>query len=175
MTSGVYAVENTTDGRVYIGSSRNIERRWSNLKSMLTGAQGATNNKPLYEAWVTMGSDAFAFRVLEELPSDCLTLAEAETRWIAHFGERCYNILRTAYKSKRQYRQGPSLYIGVGEQILLARRRAKLTQRDLGQRLGVSHVAVGDIERGKTKPNLDQFAAIAEALDVPLKELLVWC
>jgi transcriptional regulator with XRE-family HTH domain len=75
----------------------------------------------------------------------------------------------------RYAREGPSLYHGVGEQIMLARRRAGLTQRDLGERLGVSHVAVGDLERGKTKPNLDHLAAIAEALDVPLKQLLVWC
>jgi transcriptional regulator with XRE-family HTH domain len=75
----------------------------------------------------------------------------------------------------RYAREGPSLYVGVGEQIMLARRRAGMTQRQLGERLGVSHVAVGDIERGKTKPNLDHLAAIAEALDVPLKQLLVWC
>lgn len=72
----------------------------------------------------------------------------------------------------RYAREGPSLYVGVGEQIMLARRRANLTQRELGDRLGVSHVAVGDIERGKTKPNLDHLAAIAEALDVPLSRLL---
>ena len=75
----------------------------------------------------------------------------------------------------RYQREGPSLYVGVGEQIMLARRRSGLTQRQLGERLGVSHVAVGDIERGKTKPNLDHLAAIAEAMDVPLKQLLVWC
>lgn len=72
----------------------------------------------------------------------------------------------------RYTREGPSLYVGVGEQIMFARRRANLTQRQLGDRLGVSHVAVGDIERGKTKPNLDHLAAIAEALDVPLSRLL---
>lgn len=75
----------------------------------------------------------------------------------------------------RYRRAGPSLYVGVGEQIMLARRRTHLTQRELGERLNVSHVAIGDIERGKTKPNLDHLAAIAEALDVPLKQLLVWC
>ena len=74
----------------------------------------------------------------------------------------------------RYKREGPSLYVGVGEQIMLARRRADLTQRELGERLGVSHVAVGDIERGRTKPNLDHLAAIAEALDVPLHQLLIW-
>ena len=73
----------------------------------------------------------------------------------------------------RYKREGPSLYVGVGEQIMLARRRAGLTQRDLGGRLGVSHVAVGDIERGKTKPNLDHLMAIACALGIPLPEIVV--
>jgi len=72
----------------------------------------------------------------------------------------------------RYAREGPSLYVGVGEQIMLARRRANLTQRQLGDRLGVSHVAVGDIERGKTRPNLDHLAAIAEAIGVPLADIV---
>ena len=67
----------------------------------------------------------------------------------------------------------PTLYTGIGEQIMLARRRAVLTQRELGQLLGVSHVAVGDIERGQTKPNLDNLSVIADALGVPLSQFLV--
>ncbi len=68
---------------------------------------------------------------------------------------------------------GASLYPDVGERIMLARRRAKLSQRDLGQRLGISHVAVGDIERAKTKPDLDNLSVIADALGVPLSEIVV--
>ncbi len=66
-----------------------------------------------------------------------------------------------------------SLYPAIGEQIMLARRRAGLTQRDLGQQLGISHVAVGDIERGRTKPDLDNLIAIADALNVPLSQIIV--
>ncbi len=36
----------------------------------------------------------------------------------------------------------------------------------------MSHVAVGDIERGKTRPNLDHLAAIAEAIGVPLANIV---
>ena len=73
-----------------------------------------------------------------------------------------------------RYKQtGPSVYMGIGDRIMLSRRRAALTQRDLGDRLGVSHVAVGDIERGKTRPNLDNLAVIADALGVPLSQLVV--
>lgn len=66
----------------------------------------------------------------------------------------------------------PSLYIAIGEEIMVARRRAHLSQRQLGERLGVSHAAVSDIETGKTRPNLDVLAVIAEALGVPLSQIV---
>lgn len=65
-----------------------------------------------------------------------------------------------------------SVYPAIGERIMLARRRAGLTQRELGARLGVSHVAVGDIERGKRRPDLDKLGEIADALGVTLRELI---
>lgn len=67
----------------------------------------------------------------------------------------------------------PSLYPEIGERILLARRRAGINQRDFGKKLGISHAAVSDLERGKTKPDLDNLAVIAEALGVPLSEIVV--
>jgi transcriptional regulator with XRE-family HTH domain len=68
---------------------------------------------------------------------------------------------------------GKAIYQRVGEQILLARRRLGWTQRDLGERLGISHVAVGDIERGKSRPDLGNLAAIADVLGVPLTQIVV--
>lgn len=67
---------------------------------------------------------------------------------------------------------GGPIYQRVGEQILLARRRLGWTQRELGERLGISHVAVGDIERGKSRPDLGNLAVIADVLGVPLCQLL---
>jgi transcriptional regulator with XRE-family HTH domain len=65
-----------------------------------------------------------------------------------------------------------SLYPGIGERILLARRRAGLNQREFGQRIGITHAAVSDLERGKSKPNLDNLAVIADALGVPLSDIV---
>src|SRR6266542_2949371 len=67
----------------------------------------------------------------------------------------------------------PTLYTEIGERIHLARRRAELSQRDLGQRLGISHVAVGALERAKTKSNLDNLAAVAAAIGVELADIVV--
>jgi transcriptional regulator with XRE-family HTH domain len=66
----------------------------------------------------------------------------------------------------------PSLYVDIGERIMLARRRAGLSQRAFGERLGISHAAVSDLERGKTKPDLDNLFVIAEALGVPISEIV---
>ncbi len=73
-----------------------------------------------------------------------------------------------------QYGQDrPSLYVQIGERISLARRRALLSQRALGERLGVSHAAISDIERAKTRPDLDNLQAIADAIGVPLGQLVI--
>lgn len=66
----------------------------------------------------------------------------------------------------------PTLYREIGERIMLARRRAGLSQRDLGARLGITHAAVSDIERAKSRPNLDNLADIAEAIGVPLADIV---
>ena len=66
-----------------------------------------------------------------------------------------------------------TLYRGVSEAILLARRRAGLSQADVGARLGVTAAAVSDLERAVTRPDLDGLAEIAAALGVPLNEIVV--
>ena len=72
-----------------------------------------------------------------------------------------------------QYGPGrQTLYADIGEQIMLARRRAGLSQRALGKLLGVSHAAVSDIERAMSRPNLDNLAIIAEVLGVPLSSIV---
>lgn len=59
----------------------------------------------------------------------------------------------------------------IGQRIKAARTRAGLTQRDLGARLGVSHVAAGDIERGKTHITLDKLDRLARVIGVPVSDL----
>jgi transcriptional regulator with XRE-family HTH domain len=67
----------------------------------------------------------------------------------------------------------PTLYTGIGEQIMLARRRAGLNQTEAGSRLGITAAAVSDLERGKTRPNLDNLEEIANALGVLLTQIVV--
>ena len=66
----------------------------------------------------------------------------------------------------------PTLYTAIGNRIYLERCRVRMSQRDLGRKLGISHAAVSDIERAKTRPDLDNLDTIAEALGVPLSALV---
>lgn len=56
----------------------------------------------------------------------------------------------------------------VGRRLREARRAAGLSQADVGVRLGISHVAVGDWERGRSLIGLDQLLAVCEMLGRPV-------
>lgn len=62
MQSGIYKIENTHNGKVYIGSAVNIERRLRHHKTRLRC--GHHKNRHLQSAWVKYGDGAFAFTVL---------------------------------------------------------------------------------------------------------------
>lgn len=76
--SGVYFILCLPTGRHYVGSSVNIDRRWSDHISRLRA--GTCNSPKLQNAWLKYGSDAFVFGVLEEVDSQLLH--DRETFWI---------------------------------------------------------------------------------------------
>lgn len=59
----------------------------------------------------------------------------------------------------------------VIEEVIRARRRAKLSQRELAERMGVKQPVVGRLESGRHDPRLDTIVRAAEALgcDVEIK------
>lgn len=60
----------------------------------------------------------------------------------------------------------------TGEKIKSARKRAGLTQKELGEKLNVSQSAIGQFESENSNPNLKTIRKIAEALDIALSELV---
>jgi group I intron endonuclease len=63
--SGIYYIKNIIDGKVYVGSSCNINRRWKEHKSDLR--RGDHRNGHLQNAWVRDGESNFRFGILEEV------------------------------------------------------------------------------------------------------------
>lgn len=77
--SGIYAIRNTVNGKVYVGSAVNIEKRWRLHRNQL--ALSTHHSKKLQNAWNKHGSQSFVFEVLE-LVDDKSNLLEREQHWI---------------------------------------------------------------------------------------------
>lgn len=95
--SGVYRIFCTATGKVYIGSTANVTKRWHDHQRDLL--RGRHHSRHLQRAWEKHGPDVFTFEVLEII-ADKTDLISAEQRWIDQthsFDPACgYNISPTA-------------------------------------------------------------------------------
>jgi group I intron endonuclease len=96
MTSGVYQIKNLVNGKVYIGSSATIKKRWREHKKLLRRRKH--HNRYLQHAWNKYGEANFVFEILEECLPEKLILLEQKWMDLLHscdqqFG---YNINPTA-------------------------------------------------------------------------------
>ena len=66
--AGVYQIINTINDKCYIGSSCNINKRWSAHKGMLRA--GNHDNPHLQRAWDKYGEDNFEFEIVCSCPKD---------------------------------------------------------------------------------------------------------
>jgi hypothetical protein len=62
---GIYQIRNTVNGKIYIGSSRNIEGRWNRHQFELS--MGMERNKVFESEWKEFGDKQFVFEILEQL------------------------------------------------------------------------------------------------------------
>lgn len=60
----------------------------------------------------------------------------------------------------------------IGERIRTARRAASLSQLQLGERIGRDHKTIHRYEYGTSVPSLDDLLLIADALGIPLADLV---
>ena len=87
--SGVYKITNTITGDFYIGSSKNVKRRWT--KHKCPSKWNEHPNSPLYKDMEKFGVDKFEFEILEEVETD--KLKETEQKFIEQ--------LKPTYNSNR--------------------------------------------------------------------------
>jgi GIY-YIG catalytic domain len=96
--AGIYQIKNTQNGKVFIGSTRNVKTL--NGKRFELKA-GASYNKELQQEWNEYGEDAFVIEMLETIKVDeekynnlKKDLEKLEEKWLEKlqpFGERGYN------------------------------------------------------------------------------------
>lgn len=92
---GIYAVRNTINGKLYVGSAVNFARRFYIHKWRLD--RGDHHSKKLQAAWVKHGASAFVFEVIEVV-QDAADLIGREQHHIDRMGsaKSGYNMLPVA-------------------------------------------------------------------------------
>ncbi len=97
--AGVFQVKNTANGRILLGSSKNLHGCLNKHRFMLS--LGSHWNRKMQEDWNRFGPDAFVFEVLEVIPLKDDPKFDLETElsllelvWIEKappYGENGYN------------------------------------------------------------------------------------
>ena len=62
--------------------------------------------------------------------------------------------------------------VTVGDNIRKFRKQKKMTQKELGNKLGISQSAINQFENNKTAPKLTTIIKVADALDVLPRDLI---
>jgi group I intron endonuclease len=86
---GIYKIVNKINGKVYIGQSINIEKRFYEHRRGLSKKKKYINIY-LQRAWKKYGSENFDFKIIEECERNKLN--ERECFWISQYKNNCYNI-----------------------------------------------------------------------------------
>ena len=102
---GIYKITNTITGDFYIGSSKNVKKRWTDHK-----CQSRWNrypNKQLYQDMQKYGVDKFEFEVLEVVEPD--SLKEAEQQFIVTL-KPTYNNINAKGLNVARYKESQKEY-----------------------------------------------------------------
>ena len=96
---GIYQIKNTVNGKVLIGSSKNLPGILNRFRSELK--LGSCRNMALQEEWKQFGSEAFEFKELEVLKppddpaydsaEDLKILEELWAEKLTPYGDKGYN------------------------------------------------------------------------------------
>ena len=90
-TSGIYAIRNLKENKIYIGESYAIENRWSGHKSALK--KNNRVNKKLKQDWDNLGEENFEFEILTDLSgSSKIERLIEEERTIRKYEKEGYKI-----------------------------------------------------------------------------------
>jgi len=95
---GIYQIRNLINGKVYIGSSIDIDKRWKKhvreLKNLIHP------NQHLQSSWNKYGEESFIFEMIEDVCDDKLLL-KCEQKYLDNLKKDDYNMVRDARGGSR--------------------------------------------------------------------------
>lgn len=92
--SGIYKITNLSNGKFYIGSAKNIQKRWSGHLTAMRSAKHP--NLHLQNSYNKYGESNFKFEILLECPITSLRVEEQKLLDIHYGKDYCYNAMGKA-------------------------------------------------------------------------------
>ena len=143
---GIYKIENLINGKIYIGQSRNIEKRWTAHRTRPFNQNSNQYDSPLYRSIRKYRLENFSFVVLEETLIE--DLDDREIYWIEYYEsnnkEKGYNLTdggNSATSTILTRKQ-------VDEIKLLL--ETDMSQQDIADKYNVNQRAISYINTGET-------------------------
>lgn len=131
----IYMIECKGNGKKYIGSSINVDRRLIDHKNELK--RGVHKNEYLQSSWKKYGEESFCFLIVEEVVGeyDKTLLENCEDHWIDH-----YNSIEAGFNMMTARHNIPSQEI-----------KDKISKTLTGKKLSKAHrTAISDGHKGNT-------------------------
>lgn len=97
MNSGIYKIVNTLNGKVYVGSTKDFQKRWRKHFNDLEKQQHSSIK--LQRSYNKHGKDVFVCEIIEEIPYEKDKILEREQYWIDTLNskENGYNIADASF------------------------------------------------------------------------------
>lgn len=141
---GIYCIKNIQNGLVYVGSSKNIDQRWSTHKYMLN--KNIHFNCHLQNAWNKYNPESFSFIVLELCVQEILV--ERENYWMNSY--ESYNH-KKGYNLERYINERKEISAETKEKISKARKGKSTMSDEAKQRMSERISGEKNINYGKPR------------------------
>lgn len=146
MSIGIYRIINNINGKVYIGQSTDIEKRWIKHKNAPFNENSNCYNTPFSRAIRKYGTDVFSFEIIEQ----CLNeeLNEKEIYWISFYNstnkEKGYNICLGGNNTQHANK----IELDLLEQIIDQLVHTSLTQEEIAEKYDLAQSTISMINTG---------------------------
>ena len=140
---GIYKIENLINGKIYIGQSTDIKRRWYNHKRVINEILYDSYNYPLYRSMRKYGVENFSFEILEE----CLIeeMDQKEFFYIKKFNSLIPNGYNQAYGNIKQRKLIPEQVEKITQDLLLT----KINSDEIAKKYNISGRMIRAINTGE--------------------------
>jgi group I intron endonuclease len=143
---GIYKITNNINGKVYIGQSIAIQKRFNRHKTTAYNINDEAYNYPLYQAIRKYGENNFSFEVIEECDLDLLD--SREKYWIQFFKSDNRNFGYNQTPGGDSSFKNLKITWDIADKIVYLLRDTELSQEEIAEKFNVSQSMVSYICSG---------------------------